>query len=981
IEEFIPLRDGIIDQLLMLEIGPEDGNVLSCVTCNDPASLRCISCFGNRILCKTCIIAAHASSPFHFVEEWNGHFWERTTLHRLGYTLHLGHDGDPCPMPDGSGRLMHIVHCTGVHDLRVVFCGCHPIGLRYVDNSNMNQLLRARVFPATPERAQSAVTFECLNEFHILTTQGKLTAMDYYETLSRLTDNTGIDPPKFLRTSRLWRSLTMMKRAGVFFTGGVDACTPGSCAVPCYACPYGLDGESVPGMFDPIPEGDPEWANTDYRQLDANFRLKLKQRGFRDRPLNLGCAYIVSEPPYKAYVEACGPQTEVNICDSGLHAVDHANLRGGAAYIASGVGACQCRHMMVMPAGVGDLQKGEKSVRLIYSNMDYIFASASRCAKGSRMVVSYDIACQWHRNFPSRCETFPDDIAFDPLLVDLVYVIPKFHIHAHGSNCQSKFSLNYRRHMGRTDGENIERGWAWMNPASLSTREMGPGSRADTLDDQWGAFNYATLTRLGVTLGRRLFEAHRQAQVHRRIHTQMSSAFPAATVEEWSKVLDDWAANPFDDTLVNPFTEPESDVSVADVRRELNDEEEAELTEGVVPEHSVSASKYLVTGLQLEDQQCVTSGCANPPVAQSQTTRSLGLADRELELKRKIIKWIRRVQPVYMPGFRPDTREAAAEDSDSGSESDDDSFGCRVWEIELRLPSSLSVPDRTRYCVPGLVDKEHRLRLAQAEDALVELRRAIRTVTALELHKSRQTAGTGVAANTRMLSLIARHKRKRSRVADRYRAAREALLTLEPDGAWQARLLQLNEEHIRPPHPDPGTTGQGTFETSWIWLTGGVIAGVPAADQATLDDSVRTDWAKALARAERWEEEVVLIPIEMRRVLRGLVYKAHWWRTTASGASGPSVRILSGYVAYAMKQARVCESLAESFASLWLPLFTKLGFPIPEGWPRNCMEVKNQSTRGVVRRLPWLQTARIPLAARVVVQPTGPNQPPLEPVA
>lgn len=114
------------------------------------------------------------------------------------------------------------------------------------------------------------------------------------------------------------------------------------------------------------------------------------------------------------------------------------------------------------------------------------------------MVVSYDIACQWHRHLPSRCECLPDHIAFDPVLVDLEFVIPKFHIGAHGASCQSKFSLNFRRYMGRTDGENIERGWAWMNPASLSTREMGPGSRADTLDDQWGAFNFATLTRLGM---------------------------------------------------------------------------------------------------------------------------------------------------------------------------------------------------------------------------------------------------------------------------------------------------------------------------------------------------------------------------------------------------------------------------------------------------------------------------------------------------
>lgn len=77
------------------------------------------------------------------------------------------------------------------------------------------------------------------------------------------------------------------------------------------------------------------------------------------------------------------------------------------------------------------------------------------------------------------------------------YVIPKFHIAAHGSSCRSCYSLNFLRYMGRTDGENIERGWAWMNPASLSTREMGPGARHDTLDDQWSSWNFRIMTRIG----------------------------------------------------------------------------------------------------------------------------------------------------------------------------------------------------------------------------------------------------------------------------------------------------------------------------------------------------------------------------------------------------------------------------------------------------------------------------------------------------
>lgn len=48
------------------------------------------------------------------------------------------------------------------------------------------------------------------------------------------------------------------------------------------------------------------------------------------------------------------------LCDTGLQAIDQANKRGSEVYSTSGVVACQCRHQMVRPNGVGDLQRGEK---------------------------------------------------------------------------------------------------------------------------------------------------------------------------------------------------------------------------------------------------------------------------------------------------------------------------------------------------------------------------------------------------------------------------------------------------------------------------------------------------------------------------------------------------------------------------------------------------------------------------------------------
>ncbi len=45
--------------------------------------------------------------------------------------------------------------------------------------------------------------------------------------------------------------------------------------------------------------------------LDANFRLKSKQRNLVDPPLGGGLAYYVENEEYMSYVGARGAQTEV----------------------------------------------------------------------------------------------------------------------------------------------------------------------------------------------------------------------------------------------------------------------------------------------------------------------------------------------------------------------------------------------------------------------------------------------------------------------------------------------------------------------------------------------------------------------------------------------------------------------------------------------------------------------------------------------
>ena len=136
-----------------------------------------------------------------------------------------------------------------------------------------------------------------------------------------------------------------------------------------------------------------------------------------------------------------------------------------------------------------------------YSNMDLALVSTlipSVKSGISRVLVSYDIACQWHKNLQSRLTNYGSL----PLLQlsDLNYwkvVVPKFHLPAHGVKCQLLYNIAYTKWAGRMDGERIEAGWAQIASMATWTRESGPNARRDVLDDHWGAGNWRKLVGLG----------------------------------------------------------------------------------------------------------------------------------------------------------------------------------------------------------------------------------------------------------------------------------------------------------------------------------------------------------------------------------------------------------------------------------------------------------------------------------------------------
>lgn len=113
------------------------------------------------------------------------------------------------------------------------------------------------------------------------------------------------------------------------------------------------------------------------------------------------------------------------------------------------------------------------------------------------LLLSYDIICQWSKKCVERMKLLPSNVRLYLVLHLCKFVIPKLHIYGHKLDCQLLFSLNLTQGVGRTDAEGIERTWANMGPVATSTKEMGPGSHSDTLDDHWGHWNWMKIVGFG----------------------------------------------------------------------------------------------------------------------------------------------------------------------------------------------------------------------------------------------------------------------------------------------------------------------------------------------------------------------------------------------------------------------------------------------------------------------------------------------------
>lgn len=201
---------------MYLDIILESENLVNggiCECCLSTEGLfRCSTCSGEHAWCRACVLKTHQSLPFHKLQRWNGKCFQDSPLSQLGYILHMGHGGKPCPWSQvsqdwvdveenvneleedagvetiGGTALtttpLTIIHSTGVFTHNVLWCHCPGS-----NNQQHLQLLKAQLFPASTSRPRTAFTFDVLDHFLIDALECKTSAMSFFQKLRRLTNN------------------------------------------------------------------------------------------------------------------------------------------------------------------------------------------------------------------------------------------------------------------------------------------------------------------------------------------------------------------------------------------------------------------------------------------------------------------------------------------------------------------------------------------------------------------------------------------------------------------------------------------------------------------------------------------------------------------------------------------------------------------------------------------------------------------------
>ncbi|KAK0436074.1 uncharacterized protein EV420DRAFT_1652703 [Desarmillaria tabescens] len=417
--------------------------------------------------------------------------------------------------------------------------------------------------------------------------------------------------------------------------------------------------------------------------------------------------------------------------------------------------------------------------------------------------------------------------------------------------------------VGRTDGEAPEHGWAATNALAASTKEMGPGTHRDTLDDHFGDYNWRKVIILADTLCARLKEAVKARLEHVEEFIGYEDALQAEhseSVHSWRQIVLSWENIAVTENAVHlELAREEKNISAVEIR------------------HDVSPSELIAQGLQLEEAQ-VRLQC---------DINALGSHSTDLQ----------------------HTKVQAQDNQTTLLRTRDEDLPCH-WNNCIRLQRfpSISLPQHSGSMLlilttqNTIVADEWRLRLAQANDTLAALCQCYGTKANTLFHQVEGKIAADVARYQRIYTALSSMSVKLNRFE------------------WQGILHPLKNEDVRGLDQYNELTSEGHRNLAWIWKTNLQEGdkGLQEGKRLLSQHPLQIEWCKSWARAQRWQEECDLLTEELHRVQVTFAYYAQRWTKRVEFSSLPGAR------AYAFRQVALWSELHADAEAKWLDVQTSL---------------------------------------------------------
>ncbi|TDL13796.1 hypothetical protein BD410DRAFT_846611 [Rickenella mellea] len=243
---------------------------------------------------------------------------------------------------------------------------------------------------------------------------------------------------------------------------------------------------------------------------------------------------------------------------------------------------------------------------------------------------------------------------------------------------------------------------------------------------------------------------------------------------------------------------------------------------------------------------------------------------------------------------------------------------CEVEDECLLMPSELTEAMRSKLDV-SLISAEIQLREGEANDALRDLRSAIKYTSALRQQKKINVRGQ--KPNTRAQVIIKDGEAKKDLWVQKYRHAQSCLAALNLPDIDSKYPKLLDKDMYMKSLTEPHELGSGRETEGWIWRSG-PIGNLSETEQAEWDlDAERVRWFREKADRDRWQEEVDILEEEFRRTIRSFQKMSATWDKLADQNSEKG-----GYVAYARRQAAMFKKMEVDCSNR----FTKAAGPASE---------------------------------------------------